>query len=1032
MDVKTKLSKKFWTGLVIFSLVGQIAWVVENMYFNVFIYKMFHATAAQISLMVSASAVAATVTTLLIGALSDKLGKRKIIICLGYLFWGISILSFALIRMDVITRFVSDVTAAASIGVLLVIIMDCVMTFFGSSANDACFNAWLTDVGDETNRGSIEGINSMMPLVAILVVFGGFMAFDLDSQSSWVTIYLIIGIGVMLIGLLGFFLIDEQAAQHQENAHYFANIIYGFRPSVVRENKLLYVVLGAFAVFGISIQTYMPYLILYYEKSLGMSDYVLIMAPAIILASVITAFYGRLYDRLQFKMSVIPTVIVLMLGYIFLFFGRSTVPVFIGSLLMMTGYLTGMAVFGAMIKDHIPQEKAGLFQGLRIFAQVFIPGIIGPAIGAGVLADAEVIVNSDGTTSFLPNANIYLAALTVAVILAAVLHSVFRMIQNDHRELPMAADEETEKGGADDTYPRPQLRRDSFYSLDGRWDIKMGSQHTIPSDWTDTILVPFPPQSILSEYDVRYKANGRRKQPRIQNHFWYHREFVLPEGFIKDRVLLHFGAVDQTAIVYVNGTELCRNEGGYLPFEADITQALCEGTNHIAVRVTDTLSTKYPYGKQCKKRGGMWYTPVSGIWQSVWLESVPQEYIRDIRVTPQLDSVEIRLVCAEEKMTCQDASEDGMTRPVGRSRELHIMTPEGEMTRSFTENQICIPMEHPVHWTPDNPYLYTFTLRVGEDVISSYFALRTVTIEAVNGKNTICLNGRPFYFHGVLDQGYFSDGIYTPHSMKCYENDIMAMKALGFNTLRKHIKIEPAYFYYLCDRLGMIVFQDMVNNSRYSFLRDTAIPTLKPIDLDDRRLYRTRAAKRFFEAYSEATVNYLYHFPCICYYTLFNEGWGQYESDRLCRHLKQLDATRVWDATSGWFKQSESDVLSLHVYFHPIIMEAGEKPVMVSECGGYSLKLEEHSYSIHSTYGYGNYDDSKALTEAIRAFYRNEVIPELEHGLNGTIYTQLSDVEDETNGFLTYDRRVLKVDAEVMKRIAEELFQTFRECKEKS
>ncbi|MDO5574380.1 MAG: MFS transporter [bacterium] len=1012
--MKTKLSKKFWIGLVIFSLVGQIAWVVENMYFNVFIYKMFHATAAQISLMVSASSIAATVTTLLIGALSDKLGKRKIIICLGYFFWGFSILSFALIRMDVITRFVSDVTVAASVGVTLVIIMDCVMTFFGSSANDACFNAWLTDVGDETNRGSIEGINSMMPLVAILVVFGGFMAFDLDSQSSWVTIYTIIGVGVVLIGILGFFLIDEKAAKKQDNQHYFANIIYGFRPSVVKENKLLYVVLGAFAVFGISIQTYMPYLILYYEKSLGMENYVLIMAPAIILASLITAFYGRLYDRLQFKMSVIPTVIMLMIGYVFLYTGRTTAPVFIGSLFMMTGYLTGMAVFGAMIKDHIPQEKAGLFQGLRIFAQVFIPGIIGPGIGAAVLADAEVITNGDGTTSFLPNANIYLAALIVAVILAVVLHLIFRMIQNEHRELPMQVSEAESKAVLDAAYPRPQLRRDSFYSLDGKWDIKMSAQKDIPSAWSETIIVPYPPQSILSEYDIRYQANGLRRLPRVNNHFWYHKEFRLPAGFYKDRVLLHFGAVDQIAAVYVNGTEVCRHEGGYLPFEADITDHLKDGSNHIAVRVTDTLSSRYPYGKQCRKRGGMWYTPVSGIWQSVWLESVPRVYIRDIRVTPELDRVQIEVRCADAR---KELVKQTQTYP----KSIHIKTPEGEIIREFTEDEITIQIENPVHWTPDHPYLYEMTIQVNEDRISSYFALRTVTIENINGRNRICLNGKPFYFHGVLDQGYFSDGIFTPSTMQCYADDILAMKKLGFNTLRKHIKIEPAGFYYLCDRLGMVVMQDMVNNSRYSFLRDTALPTLKPVDLNDRRIYRNQKSKDFFEAHSEATVNYLYHFPCICYYTLFNEGWGQYESDRICCHMKEVDPTRVWDATSGWFKQSESDVFSLHVYFHPIRMEESEKPVIVSECGGYSLKIEEHSYGIHNTYGYGNYDDQRSLTQAVENFYRNEVIPEIANGLNGSIYTQLSDVEDETNGFLTYDRKMLKVDAAVMNQIAAEL-----------
>ncbi len=427
--MQKRLGKKFWLTLVIFSLMGQVAWVVENMYFNVFIYKMFNATASDISLMVGASAVAATLTTWLVGALSDKIGKRKIFICGGYIVWGISILSFAFIRMDILTSVVGSSVAAASLGVTLVIIMDCAMTFFGSSANDASFNAWLTDCGDETNRGRIEGINSMMPMVAILVVFGGFMAFDLDQAESWTTIYLIIGISVLIIGILGFLLIQDQLVKTEATNNYWHNVLYSFRPSVIKKNLLLYAVVGAFAIFGISIQTFMPYLILYYEKTLGMENYVMVMAPAIILAAVMTAFYGRTYDHFGFQKSVIPTILFLMSGYVLLYFGRQTLPVFLGSLFMMTGYLTGMAVFGAMIRDHIPEDKAGLFQGLRIFGQVFVPGIIGPAIGAAVLKNAATITNSDGTTSFLPNQNIYLAAFIAAIILFLSLLPIFRKLK---------------------------------------------------------------------------------------------------------------------------------------------------------------------------------------------------------------------------------------------------------------------------------------------------------------------------------------------------------------------------------------------------------------------------------------------------------------------------------------------------------------------------------------------------------------------------------------------------------------------------
>lgn len=425
-------NRKFWAALIIFSLTGQIAWVVENMYFNVFIYKMFRASASDIALMVTASAVAATLTTILMGALSDRIGKRKIFMCAGYIAWGISIISFALIRADVISSLFGTVVGASSVGVTLVIIMDCVMTFFGSTANDAAYNAWLTDSTDSGNRGAAEGINSMMPLISILVVFGGFMGFDLDRASSWTTIYCIIGGLVLLIGVLGFFLVEEPAVPAPDSLGYFPTILYGFRPDVVRKNGILYLSMAVFMVFNTAIQVYMPYLIIYYEQTLGMADYVLIMAPAIILAAVVTFFYGRLVDRFGFRKTVLPAMSVLMLGFILLYLVPSRIPaeglamkipVFIGSLLMMSGYLSGMAAYGTQLRNHTPEHMAGRFQGLRILSQVLIPGIIGPQIGAWVLRDAPTVVNNDGTVSFLPSADIFLAALIVlsVVIIALVI-----------------------------------------------------------------------------------------------------------------------------------------------------------------------------------------------------------------------------------------------------------------------------------------------------------------------------------------------------------------------------------------------------------------------------------------------------------------------------------------------------------------------------------------------------------------------------------------------------------------------------------
>ena len=428
--MKTTKSAKFYLALVIFSLVGQVAWVVENMYLNVFIYKMFHASAEQISLMVAASAVTATVTTLLIGALSDKIGKRKLFLCGGYILWGISILGFALIRTDLVGGLVvANTGAVASLCVTLTIALDCIMTFFGSSANDAAFNAWLTDSTDETNRGSIEGINAMMPLVAILAVFGGFMSLNQDLQESWTVIFLVIGGIVTALGVAGFFLVEETGVKNEENSHYFANIFYGFRPSVVKENVPLYVTLAALALFNISIQIFMPYLILYYTESLGIANYVLIFAPAIVVAAVFTGLYGKVYDRKGFKAAILPTLAMLIVGYIGLYFFRSIVPVFIFSTVMMCGFLGTGAMLGAMIRDRTPQKKAGMFQGLRIIGQVLIPGVVGPAIGAAILKNTDTIVNSDGTTSFIPNENIFLGALIAIVFTFVALVPLFKMIK---------------------------------------------------------------------------------------------------------------------------------------------------------------------------------------------------------------------------------------------------------------------------------------------------------------------------------------------------------------------------------------------------------------------------------------------------------------------------------------------------------------------------------------------------------------------------------------------------------------------------
>ncbi len=972
-----KLSHKFYAALIILSLTGQIAWVVENMYFNVYIYKMFHADAASISLMVGASAVTATLTTLLIGALSDKIGKRKIFISAGYIVWGVSILCFSLLRMDMLTGITGSVAAASALGCSLVIILDCVMTFFGSTANDACFNAWLTDKGDESNRGSIEGINAMMPLVAILVVFGGFLGFDLDKESSWRAIYLIIGFLVIAVGVLSLFLVDESFAKTADNSNYFKNILYGFKPSVVKSNKLLYVVLAAFAVFGISIQIFMPYLILYYEQTLKMSNYVLVMAPAIIIASVITFFYGKLYDKVGFEGAVYPSVGMLMAGYVLLYLFTGTLLVFIGSLLMMAGYLTGMAVFGAMIRDNMPAEKTGLFQGLRIFGQVFIPGIIGPYVGAVVLKNAETIVNSDGTTSFIPNQNIYLAAFAACVVLIVFIAYIRSLRRKAHNKLTM---EDPVDRTPHKRYPRPQFVRDSYMTLNGKWDCG--------------VKVPFPLESSLSGF------KGRKTSAYL-----YYTKVTVTSEFVKDRVFLHFGAIDQVAAVFINDREVCTLSNGYLPAQVDITDYITKDEPFVLkVAVEDKLDKTLPYGKQRKKRGGMWYTPVSGIWQSVWLESVPANYIRHFEITPSLDSVNISIESDASHFNIEISDRNNVV-----------------FLGNFDDSYIHIDISDPKQWTPEDPHLYNITIKTDTDEVRSYFALRTVSIGEVDGIQRILLNGKPYFFNAVLDQGYFPEGIYTANSERSYEDDIRRLKNLGINTIRKHIKIEPACFYEACDRLGMLVFQDMVNNGKYSFLRDTALPTLGHVKTDDTKRHVKDEVKAIFEQHMEMTLDYLYNFPCVVYYTIFNEGWGQFDADIMYDIAKAMDSSRIIDATSGWFHQTLSDVDSYHVYFKKVELNSSNRPIILSEFGGFSYKVDGHSYSKYANYGYGNAKSSAQLTDMLEKLYNDEIIPLIDKGLCGTVYTQAFDVEDETNGLYTYDRKICKVDADRMRALAKRL-----------
>lgn len=556
--------------------------------------------------------------------------------------------------------------------------------------------------------------------------------------------------------------------------------------------------------------------------------------------------------------------------------------------------------------------------------------------------------------------------------------------------------------GAWDIYPRPMMKRESFISLNGLWELSRleGRGKQKREEKMGQILVPYPPESRLS---------GVEKTLEKGQAWVYRKTFEKPVLSLGDHLHLHFGAVDQICRVFINDVPIGSHEGGYLPFSVDITPALREGINEIRLYVEDDHKEEYPLGKQSLKRGGMWYTAHSGIWQSVWMEAVPEN---------AFTAVEVEVDCTQVLIRVEGAK--GMKR-------LTIL----DKVYAFSGSSIHVKIEDPILWTPETPHLYSFTLENKSDRITSYFAMRTISIEKRLDKegqegSYICLNGEPIFLHGLLDQGYYPDGIVLPASPEGYVQDIAMIRAMGFNMLRKHIKIEPQVYYHECDRQGILVMQDLVNSGKYSFLVDSALPTI-----GFTKGIRHRAARRRqdrFESDAVNTVKYLHVHPCIYGFTIFNEGWGQYDGNKIYRLLKRQEPGFVYDTASGWFDAKETDVVSKHIYFRKIrLKRTKDKPLTLSEYGGYTLPTEGHSMNPDKPWGYRMFRDKKSLQEGLDHLIEDELVPAIHQGLCCAVLTQVSDVEDETNGMVTYDRQVEKVDGDAMKRLADKLQTAFRE-----
>ena len=468
-------------------------------------------------------------------------------------------------------------------------------------------------------------------------------------------------------------------------------------------------------------------------------------------------------------------------------------------------------------------------------------------------------------------------------------------------------------------------------------------------------------------------------------------------------MLLHFGAVDQTACVWVNSQQVITHTGGYLAFEADVTEAL-DGAMEmtVTVRVTDDTDKSYhSRGKQKSKRGGIWYTPQSGIWQTVWAEAVPACYIKSLRITPQFDRSTVEVTAEVEGDEPAYAEFNGLRYPIPA--------------------EIPVPDFEP--WSPEYPKLYGLVLRCGEDEVQSYFAMRKFSVEKdEQGIMRLFLNGRPYFHNGLLDQGYWPDGLYTAPTDEALSYDIRVAKSMGYTMLRKHIKIEPLRWYYHCDRLGMLVWQDMPNGGGSYNSAVVSAPLVTGLHMKDSAygLFArgdTAGRKQYHKELGDM-VRQLYNCPCIAMWVPFNEGWGQFDAAAAVKLIEALDKTRTIDHASGWHDQQIGNLRSEHVYFRPYRFKADKlgRAVILSEFGGYAHAVRSHEFGSKS-FGYKKFETLAQLEVALEELYQEEIAPTLSRGLAAAVYTQVSDVEDEVNGLMTYDRKVIKVSPEAMRRI---------------
>ena len=1028
----SKVTFRMWLVVLLIGLAGQFAWSIENMYLNTYIaYLNFNAPTAEkfdynllISITTALSAVTATLTTLIMGGLSDKIQKRKIFISFGYILWGVATASFGLLNVygavEIIPISMSAITAA-----IMVIVIDCIMTFFGSTGNDAAFNSYITKNIDDKNRAKVEGVLGILPLVAMLIIFVGLNGLTTEANGNrWDLFFYIVGAIVFAVGIISLFLLPKEKEEEKKQEKYYSLLLEGFKPSVIKKNKLLYIVLIAFFIFNVSVQVYFPYLMIYVERTCQISNtgesfltpFAIVMAIALLFGSVLSVFIGFRADKKGKAKMLIPTLLITSVGLFMMFFvpyiqnevGR-IVYASISGLIMILGYVSFPAILNSLIRTYIPKGNEGIFMGIRMIFVVALPMCIGPFIGSTLNNSyGEIYYDQFDFPNALPSNFGYLVALGILLLVLIPLYFVFKYTKSTPNNNGYLVNDLLKKENKEirdvnhiafKEYPRPNLVRNSYINLNGEWNLEiLKGKEVVESD--RKINVPFVVEAPFSNVNRLLEADEV---------LLYSKVLIIDEIDKNKNYILHLDGVDQVYDLFINGNFVTYHESPYTKTSINITSFLKE-RNEITIKVRDfTDSLCYSRGKQSLNPQTCFYSSSSGIYKNVWMEVVEKNYIRDIKFKIHYDKNQVGIIVMTNSTLYEKA----------------LVTIEGKVYSIETNKENLVTLENPISWSYKNPYLYDVQISYKNDFIKSYFGFRKIEVKEDNGISAVYLNNKRIILNGLLDQGYYYPNSLTPSSYDDYEKDILNLKGLGFNTIRKHIKVEMDYFYYLCDKHGMLVIQDIPNGGyKYKFF-NIAFPRFNiklfnklSLMNEDKIGRKGNKSKKVYLDELEEIISELYNYPSIICYTLFNEGWGEFEPDSIYDLAKEYDSSRIYDTTSGWYISNKRDLYSIHAYIFQTRRRKDlkqNKPYILSECGGRGLKIKKHS--LYKGFFAHSFSLSRAnLSHKYEKLYKKFLKLIDEGVLNGVIYTQLADCETEYNGLFTFDRKVLKVNPETIKR----------------